>query len=112
MTSPIRVLVWGENYHEKHDAIPQRIYPDTIHGTIAAGVRRVLGDDVVVETATLDDDEHGLTEERLARTDVLIWWGHVRHDDVADGSEPHDEIMLTLGAPVGHRLARKRKLLM
>lgn len=84
MTSPIRVLVWGENHHEKHDAIPQRIYPDTIHGTIAEGVRRVLGDDVVVETATLDDDEHGLTEERLARTDVLIWWGHVRHDDVAD----------------------------
>lgn len=84
MTAPIRVLVWGENHHEKHDPIPQRIYPDTMHGTIAAGVRRLLGDDVVVETATFDDDEHGLTEERLADTDVLIWWGHMRHDDVAD----------------------------
>lgn len=84
MSAPIRVLVWGENHHEKHDPVPQRIYPDTMHGTIAAGVRRLLGDDVVVETATFDDDEHGLTEERLARTDVLIWWGHMRHDDVAD----------------------------
>lgn len=84
MTAPIHVLVWGENHHEKHDPIPQRIYPDTMHGTIAAGVRRLLGDDVVVETATFDDDEHGLTEERLTDTDVLIWWGHMRHDDVAD----------------------------
>ena len=84
MTAPIRVLVWGENHHEKHDAIPRRIYPDTMHGTIAAGVRRLLGDDAVVDTATFDDDEHGLTEERLARTDVLIWWGHMRHDDVSD----------------------------
>ena len=61
MSSPIRVLVWGENHHEKHDAVPQQIYPDTMHETIAAGLRRSLGDQVVVETATLDDDEHGLT---------------------------------------------------
>jgi len=84
MTTPIRVLVWGENHHEKHDATPQRLYPDTMHGTIAAGLREVLGDRVVVETATLDDDEHGLTEERLAQTDVLLWWGHMRHDAVDD----------------------------
>ncbi|MDQ0726673.1 ThuA domain-containing protein [Microbacterium sp. W4I20] len=81
---PIRVLVWGENHHEKHDEIPQRIYPDTMHGTIAAGLRELLGDDVVVETATLDDPEHGLSEERLAQTDVLLWWGHIKHDAVDD----------------------------
>lgn len=84
MTRPIRVLVWGENHHEKHDDVPRRIYPETMHGTIAAGLRTLLGANVVVETATLDDDEHGLTDERLARTDVLLWWGHVRHDAVAD----------------------------
>lgn len=81
---PIRILVWGENHHEKHHEVPQLIYPDTMHGTIAAGLRRVLGDAAVVETATLDDPEHGLTEERLAQTDVLFWWGHIRHDAVAD----------------------------
>lgn len=81
---PMRVLVWGENHHEKHDEIPRRIYPDTMHGTIAAGLRELLGDGAVVETATLDDPEHGLSEERLADTDVLLWWGHMRHDAVDD----------------------------
>jgi len=28
-----------------------------------------------VRTATLDQPEHGLTNEVLAQTDVLIWWG-------------------------------------
>lgn len=83
-THPLRVLVWGENYHEKHHEIPRALYPDTMHETIAAGLRTLLGDDAIVETATLDDDEHGLTEERLARTDVLFWWGHLRHDAVSD----------------------------
>lgn len=84
MTRPIRVLVWGENHHEKHDEIVQRHYPDTMHGTIAAGLRELLGESAVVETATLDDEEHGLSEERLARTDVLLWWGHMQHDAVED----------------------------
>ncbi|QDE35941.1 trehalose utilization protein ThuA [Microbacterium foliorum] len=81
---PTRVLVWGENHHEKHDEIPQRIYPDTMHGTIAAGLRELLGGRAVVETATLDDPEHGLGDDRLADTDVLLWWGHLRHDAVDD----------------------------
>ena len=30
------------------------------------------------------DEEHGLTEDVLAGTDVLLWWGHVAHADVSD----------------------------
>jgi trehalose utilization protein len=81
---PMKVLVWGENHHEKHDEATQRLYPDSMHETIAAGLRAVLGAAAVVDTATLDDPEHGLTEERLADTDVLFWWGHARHDAVDD----------------------------
>ncbi|GAT74249.1 ThuA domain-containing protein [Microbacterium hydrocarbonoxydans] len=81
---PIRVLVWGENHHEKHHEVPQRLYPETMHGTIAAGLRELLGERAEVETATLDEPEHGLDEERLAGTDVLLWWGHLRHDAVDD----------------------------
>ncbi|MCH5376333.1 MAG: ThuA domain-containing protein, partial [Planctomycetes bacterium] len=29
-----------------------------------------------------DEPEHGLTEEVLAETDVLTWWGHAAHDQV------------------------------
>ena len=35
-------------------------------------------------TATLDEPEHGLTEEVLDGTDVLVWWGHLAHDEVED----------------------------
>ena len=34
-------------------------------------------------TATLDQPEHGLTDEVLAGTDTLIWWGHVAHEQVS-----------------------------
>jgi trehalose utilization protein len=39
---------------------------------------------VQVRTATLEEPEHGLTEAVLAETDVLTWWGHIAHDEVAD----------------------------
>ncbi len=84
MTAPINVLVWNEGWHERNDASVQAIYPDGIHGAIAAGLSEVLGDAVSVRTATLADPEHGLTEEVLAGTDVLLWWGHMKHDEVAD----------------------------
>jgi len=38
----------------------------------------------VVKTATLDEPEHGMNEEVLNNTDVLIWWGHKAHDEVKD----------------------------
>jgi trehalose utilization protein len=55
-----------------------------MHSTIADGIRRLLGDDVTVSTRVLDDPEHGMTEETLAATDVLLWWGHTAHEEVTD----------------------------
>ncbi|MEN2742652.1 ThuA domain-containing protein [Microbacterium sp. X-17] len=83
-TAPIHVVVWGENRHEKINAAVQKIYPDGMHETIAAGVRSLLGDSATVATHVLDEPEHGLSEEVLASTDVLLWWGHIAHDDVDD----------------------------
>jgi len=28
--------------------------------------------------------EHGLTDERLAECDVLVWWGHKAHGEVSE----------------------------
>ncbi|WP_041792521.1 ThuA domain-containing protein [Microlunatus phosphovorus] len=85
--APIRVTVWGENYHENserdRDAMA-RLYPDGMHGAIAAGLTELLGDRVQVRTATQDQPEHGLTEEVLNNTDVLTWWGHATHGGVDD----------------------------
>jgi trehalose utilization protein len=85
--NPIRVTVWGENYHENAErdraAMAER-YPEGMHGAIAAGLRELLGDVVEVRTATQDQPEHGLTEDVLNSTDVLTWWGHATHAGVND----------------------------
>jgi trehalose utilization protein len=38
----------------------------------------------VVQTATLDQPGQGLGAGVLESTDVLVWWGHLAHDDVED----------------------------
>ncbi|MDO5662687.1 MAG: ThuA domain-containing protein [Brachybacterium sp.] len=83
----MRITVYGENRHEKTDPTVQELYPDGMHTVIAEGLRSVLGEDGVeteVRIALLDDIEDSLSEEVLAQTDVLTWWGHMAHDDVPD----------------------------
>jgi trehalose utilization protein len=76
-----RVTVWNEFVHEReHEAVAD-LYPDGIHGTIADALE---DHGFETRTATLDDPEHGLTEEVLEETDVLTWWGHAAHDEVED----------------------------
>ena len=77
----IKVTVWNEFYHEKNNEKVRAIYPQGIHQTIADFLKC---DDIAVRTATLDDEECGLTQESLDDTDVLIWWGHMRHNSVPD----------------------------
>jgi trehalose utilization protein len=79
---PIRVTVWGENVHEQKNKVVAGIYPDGMHNTIAAALNRDKG--IRASSVTLQDREHGLTEARLAKTDVLIWWGHAAHGEVKD----------------------------
>lgn len=82
-TRSLNLLVWNENLHETQDEKVIRIYPDGIHNVIADALRKqVQGSEV--RTATLAEPEHGLTEEALAETDVLLWWGHQAHDAVDD----------------------------
>ena len=78
----MKVLVWNEYNHEKvKEESASKIYPNGIHSVIADFLRC---DGIEVETATLDDENCGITEERLDNTDVLIWWGHRCHQDVPD----------------------------
>jgi len=79
---PLRVTVWNEFRHEKSNPKVAAIYPNGMHEAIAGYLRR--SNDLAVRTATLDQPEHGLQEEVLQQTDVLVWWGHMAHDKVAD----------------------------
>jgi len=78
----IRVTVWNEYIHELEQPEVAAIYPNGIHGCIAEFLG--INEDITVRTATLSQTEHGLSEELLADTDVLIWWGHRAHDKVDD----------------------------
>ncbi|SDQ16114.1 ThuA domain-containing protein [Pseudovibrio sp. Tun.PSC04-5.I4] len=78
----IKTIVWGENVHEQKNKIVADIYPGGMHSHIAAALNK--DPQISAETAVLQDPEHGLSEERLADTDVLIWWGHAAHGDVSD----------------------------
>lgn len=77
----IKVTVWNEYLHELQDSEIAKIYPNGIHGYIGDFLKNEGMD---IKTATLQMPEHGLTEEVLADTDVLIWWGHMAHDKVED----------------------------
>ena len=79
-------------------------YPDGMHGAIAAGLTELLADQVNVGTATLDQPEHGLTDEVLDQTDVLTWWGHARHAAVDDAivEKVHRRVLGGMGLLVLH----------
>jgi trehalose utilization protein len=53
-----------------------------MHETIAAFLRE--DSTIEVRTAILDQPSCGLSDEILDTTDVMVWWGHMRHGDVAD----------------------------
>lgn len=97
----IRVTVWNENRHEKKSEKIAAIYPKGIHGAIAEGI---ASEDLQIRTATLDEPEHGLSEEVLNDTDVLIWWGHMAHKDVSDEivNRVHDRVLKGMGLIVLH----------
>jgi trehalose utilization protein len=102
----VRITVWNEHVHEtRGDEIVRGNYPDGIHGAIAEGLREHFGGaDDVVRTAVLQDPEHGLTEEVLDETDVLLWWGHIAHDQVADEvvDRVHRHVLAGMGLLVLH----------
>lgn len=80
----IRVLIWNEYRHEKCQPEVAKIYPQGMHAAI--GEYLMQDEDIIVKLACLDDPEQGLSEEALAETDVLIWWGHMAHDEVTERS--------------------------
>ena len=70
MPRKLRVTVWGENVHERKNAIVRSIYPEGMHTTIAEGINEKR--EFEVRTATLEQPQHGLTKQALDDTDVLV----------------------------------------
>lgn len=70
------VVVWSEG------TAPKGIYPGDINTAVAEGLASMKGWEVV--KANINDPEQGLPDALLNRADVLIWWGHKKHDRVKD----------------------------
>ena len=76
----IRVTVYNEFFHEKTQPEVKAIYPNGIHTALK---EHLSDDEITVQTVTLDN-VNDITDELLKNTDVLIWWGHMKHGDVPD----------------------------
>jgi len=72
----LRVLIWDEQTQ------PQSVYPEFINGALGKHLGQVPG--LTVSLARLKDPEQGLSAAALAATDVVVWWGHAKHAEVAD----------------------------
>ena len=78
----IRVTVWNENRSEQLIPAMKEVYPDGLHGALAAFLGKE--EDFEVRIATLDEPDCGLPDEVLNNTDVMLWWGHGAHWAVPD----------------------------
>ncbi|NBC95537.1 MAG: trehalose utilization protein ThuA, partial [Deinococcus-Thermus bacterium] len=98
----VKVTIWNEFLHEVENDEVRALYPDGIHEELARAFRE--RGDVEVRTATLRQPGHGLSAELLADTDVLLWWGHKAHHEVADATAAmvHEAVLSGMGLVVLH----------
>jgi trehalose utilization protein len=73
---PIRVLVWDEQQPAQ-----KKGYGDQFLGQVIAA-HLAKNPAFQVKSAALSDPDQGITPEILDNTDVLIWWGHIKHRQV------------------------------
>ena len=73
---PVRAVVWDEQQPAQKQA-----YDNFLGNAIADYLKGRPG--LTVKSVRLDDPEQGLSDATLDECDVLVWWGHVRHREVA-----------------------------
>lgn len=69
-------LVWSEG------TAPEAVYPNDVNASIAEHLNEQR--DIIAKTASIDEPLQGVGNQRLDWADVILWWGHLRHDDVTD----------------------------
>ena len=110
----LRVTIWNEGRHEKRSPEVAAIYPTGIHGALAAYLTQAGGFDV--RTAVLDDPHHGLHDDVISNTDVMLWWGHLHHQEVSEEvvDRVHRRVLAGMGIIILHsaHFSRIFKLLM
>jgi trehalose utilization protein len=79
----INVMIYNENVHETTVEAIREIYPQGIHGALKGFLEKdpaISG----IRCSTLADHRETLSKAALEDTDVLVWWGHMKHHEVDD----------------------------
>ena len=107
---PVRVTIWNEFLHELSSDAVREIYPHGIHHRIGEGIAEYGAFEI--RTATLQEPNHGLSEDLLDNTDVLVWWGHAAHDQVSDevAAMAQQRVLAGMGLVVLHSAHNKQGL--
>jgi len=86
-SNELNVLIWDEQQSEQKEA-----YDKFIGEVIADHLDK--NPKINTKSVSIDDSHYGLSDDLLDWSDIIIWWGHVRHDDIPD--ETVDKILTRL----------------
>ena len=81
--SIVKITIYNEYRHEQEDEAIRAVYPEGIHGCLS----KFLNQNEEIEVrhiATFDMPEHGLCENVLHDTDVLVFWSHMLQEEFSD----------------------------
>ncbi|MCA9216073.1 MAG: hypothetical protein KDB27_23560 [Planctomycetales bacterium] len=76
----IHVLIWDERQPRQNQA-----YDDYLGNEIAKRLQAST-DDMDIRSVSLDDAEQGLGAGNLEWADVIVWWGHVRQNEITEAT--------------------------
>ncbi len=81
----IHLTIWNENVHERAEGE----FGDNIRAIYPHGIHNALKDelaaaDLEINAVSLDMPDQGMPDDLVEKTDVLMWWGHCAHGQVAD----------------------------
>ncbi len=114
MKQAMNVTIWNEYYEELVYPSVSVHYPDGIHAVLADALREGSSEHVEVRIALQQEPENGLPPHVLDDTDVLLWWSHLKDDEVDDGvvervAQRVEEGMglLILHSAIGSKVARR-----
>ncbi|HEY7116785.1 MAG TPA: ThuA domain-containing protein [Tepidisphaeraceae bacterium] len=79
----VRVLVWDEQQPAQEKAYDGKFLGETIAAYLSKNPALSVRSAAMLPKDQIDKrDDPELTEQSLDQTDVLIWWGHLRHRQV------------------------------
>lgn len=79
----MNILIWNEHSPEEQHGGTKRAYPQGMQQAIADVF---AGENHTITIGWQSQKDEGLSEEVLAKTDVLFYWAHTLHDKLSDAA--------------------------